>query len=57
MKIGIANDHRGFNLKNQLIEYLSGLGYEVVNYGSDTEEAVDYPIYAFKIGAIIINTT
>lgn len=53
MKIGIANDHRGFETKNKIIEFLTHLGYEVINYGSDTEEPVDYPEYAFKIGEAV----
>lgn len=53
MKVGIANDHRGFKLKNEILDYLKSLGYEVINYGSDTEEPVDYPVYAFKIGEAI----
>lgn len=53
MKVGIANDHRGFKLKNELLEYLNKLGYEVINYGSDTEDPVDYPVYAFKIGEAV----
>lgn len=53
MKIGIANDHRGLEAKNKIVEFLTHLGYEVINYGSDTEEAVDYPEYAFKIGEAV----
>ena len=53
MKIGIGNDHRGYKLKNEIVEYLKKLGYEVVNYGSDTEESVDYPVYAFKVGEAV----
>jgi len=53
MKIGIANDHRGVEAKYKIVEFLTHLGYEVINYGSDTEEAVDYPEYAFKIGEAI----
>ena len=55
MKIGIANDHRGYKLKRELIDYLQTLGYEVINYGSNSEDPVDYPIYAFKIGEAIKN--
>ena len=55
MKIGIGNDHRGYELKKQIIEYLESLGYDVINYGSDSEESVDYPIYAFKVGEAIKN--
>ena len=53
MKIGIANDHRGYKLKKELLEYLQSLNYEVINYGSDSEDPVDYPVYAFKIGEAI----
>ena len=55
MKIGIGNDHRGYKLKKELVEFLTNLGYEVVNYGSDTEESVDYPVYAFKVGEAVKN--
>ena len=54
MKIGIANDHRGFKLKQELIEFLTNLGYEVINYGSDSTEPVDYPEYAFKVGEAVV---
>lgn len=53
MKVGIANDHRGYKLKNELVKFLETIGYEVVNYGSDSEEPVDYPIYAFKLGEAV----
>lgn len=55
MKIGIANDHRGYEIKKQIMEFLQKTGYEVINYGSDSEESVDYPNYAFKIGEAIKN--
>ncbi len=54
MKIGIANDHRGVALKQELTKYLKSLGYTVVNYGTDTEESVDYPEYAFKVGKAVV---
>lgn len=50
MKIGICSDHRGVYLKNSLIEYLEHNGYQVVNYGTDTVDSVDFPKYAFKLG-------
>ena len=49
MKIGIANDHGGFELKFEIIKKLQEKGYEVINYGSDSNERVDYPVYAFKL--------
>lgn len=49
MKIGIANDHRGYKLKNQLVLYLRKKGYEVIDYGSNDLSSVDYPDFAFKL--------
>lgn len=53
MKVGIASDHRGVYLKSILIEYLEHSGYEVINYGTDTDESVDFPEYAFKLGKAV----
>lgn len=50
MKVGIANDHRGFETKQKLTKYLTDKGYNVVNYGTDSEERVDYTKYGFIIG-------
>ena len=55
MKIGITNDHRGVVTKQYLMSYLTLMGYNVVNYGTDTEEAVDFPDYAYKLGKAIIS--
>lgn len=53
MKIGITNDHRGVYLKQILTKYIEELGYNVTNYGTNTSESVDFPIYAFKLGDAI----
>lgn len=55
MKIGIANDHRGVEIKNKIINFLEEKGYVVIDYGTNTEESVDYPEYAFKISKAVIN--
>lgn len=55
MKIGIASDHHGIRVKEELMNYLNKKGNEVVNYGPDTRDSVDYPEYAFKIGNAIKN--
>lgn len=47
MKIGIANDHRGYETKQKLTKYLTDLGYNVVNYGTDSTDRVDYTKYGF----------
>jgi len=53
MKIGIACDHHGIELKQELTNFLTQLGYNVINYGPDTTDMVDYPDYAFKIGEAV----
>jgi RpiB/LacA/LacB family sugar-phosphate isomerase len=55
MKVYIASDHGGFNLKNEMIEYLKGLGnYEVSDLGPETlDPNDDYPIYASKVAEAI----
>ena len=49
MKISIGSDHAGFEQKQQLVDYLAGLGYDVLDHGPDTDERVDYPDYAVKV--------
>ncbi len=49
MKIVIANDHRGVELKNKLLSFLKEEGYSVYNVGTDTSDSVDYPIYAKEL--------
>ena len=51
MTIGIASDHRGYKLKKLLKENLSN--YNIIDYGTDSEESVDFPIYAEKLGRAI----
>ena len=55
MKIGIANDHRGFKTKQFLTDYLKGLNYTVIDYGTDSEESADFPDYAKKLGNAILS--
>ncbi len=49
MIIGICNDHAGVEYKFKLMKMLQGKGIEVVNYGTDTTESVDYPDFAHKL--------
>ncbi|MFI3319222.1 MAG: ribose 5-phosphate isomerase B [Rikenellaceae bacterium] len=41
--IGIACDHAGFQMKEYLVGYLATKGFEVLDYGCDSEESMDYP--------------
>lgn len=53
MKIGICNDHAGVEYKNKLVKYLKGKGYEVVNFGTDTEDSCDYADFAHLLAAAV----
>ena len=53
MKIGIGNDHAAVDMKNQVVEYLEGKGYEVVNFGTDTYESCNYPEYGENVGRAV----
>lgn len=46
MKIALACDHGGINLKNAVYAYLEEHGYEVVDFGTNTADSCDYPDYA-----------
>ena len=55
MTIGITNDHRGLIMKEILTNYLEHLEYNVIDYGTKTQESVDFPDYAYKLGKAIMN--
>ena len=57
MRIAIASDHAGFDLKTELREYLIGLGHQVADLGPATAERVDYPDYGYKLAAVIADGT
>ena len=44
-KIALGSDHAGYKMKEAIKIHLSSRGYEVVDFGTDSEEAVDYPDY------------
>ena len=45
MRFAVASDHAGFRFKTIAAQYLRELGHEVVDFGTDSEAAVDYPDY------------
>lgn len=55
MKVGIANDHRGVNLKKKIMNYLHEKDILCVDYGTNSEESCDYVDYALKLGNAINN--
>jgi len=53
MKVGIANDHAGFPLKEKLLSYLVDKGINTVNFGTNSIDPVDYPGYAHNLARAI----
>lgn len=45
-KIAMAADHAGYELKEQIKQYLTEKGYEVIDFGTDSDESCDYADYA-----------
>lgn len=54
IKVGICCDHRGIYMRDILVEYLEHDGYEVINFGTDSSDSVDFPEFAFKLGDAIV---
>ncbi len=40
-------------MKNEIVDFLKELGHEVVNFGTDTVESVNYPVYGEKVGRAV----
>ena len=50
LKIGLASDHAGYELKQKLITYIkSEMGLAITDYGTDNKDSVDYPDFAKKL--------
>lgn len=47
--IGIACDHAGYQMKEELKVFLSELGYQVKDFGTNSEESMDYPDVAHPL--------
>lgn len=48
MKVAVACDHGGLNLKREIVKYLSSNGYTVVDFGTNTFDSCDYPDFALS---------
>ena len=54
MKIAVGCDHAGFPLKDVAIAELKSLGHEVIDMGTDSTDAVDYPDYAQAVAEAVM---
>jgi|SRR5579863_154015 len=55
MRIVLGSDHAGFEMKQDLLAYVMGLGHEVLDVGTDSTAPVDYPDYAEAVGMAVRN--
>jgi RpiB/LacA/LacB family sugar-phosphate isomerase len=56
MKVALAADHAGYDLKQSLLAYLNKQGYEVLDLGTDTGDVPsDYPDFAQKVAEAVLS--
>lgn len=53
MKIAIGNDHAGTDYKNAVVQYLESEGHEVTNFGTNTNDSVDYPDFVHPVAEAV----
>ena len=53
MKIGIGSDHAGYRYKEEIKRFLSQEGHEVRDFGTDSEESVDYPVFCRPVAEAV----
>lgn len=51
--IALGSDHGGYELKQEIIRYLEKKGYEYRDYGCDSTDSVDYPVYGKLVGEAV----
>ncbi len=49
IKIALASDHAGYSTKEEMKRYLESLGHQVWDFGTHSEESVDYPDFAHPL--------
>lgn len=53
MKIAMGNDHSAVDLKNEIKAYVEAKGYEVIDFGTNSSESCDYPVFGEKVGRAV----
>src|SRR2546422_5227953 len=53
MRVGIATDHGGFGLKEDLVAQLRAAGYDVVDFGADELSPDDYPDFVIPLAQAV----
>ena len=55
MKIAVAFDHAGVPLRERLLAEVAAAGHEVLDFGTDSTDPVDYPIKALEVGRAVVS--
>ena len=55
MKIAMGNDHSAVEMKKEIKAYVEGKGFQVIDFGTDSTESCDYPIYGEKVGRAVVS--
>ena len=55
MKIAIGCDHAAYDIKNKVANFLKNLNYEVIDFGTHSNESVDYPEFGHLVGQSVVN--
>ncbi|UCF30534.1 MAG: ribose 5-phosphate isomerase B [bacterium] len=50
MRVAVASDHAGFSLKREIVDLLRREGYETLDLGTQSDDPVDYPEFALRVG-------
>ncbi len=53
--LGVASDHGGYDLKQEIVAHLQDRGYQIQDFGCYGKESVDYPDYAEKLTDHLVN--
>ena len=55
MKIAIGSDHRGYDIKQQIMTIVTELGHECIDFGTSDNNPVDYPDLAYLVATAVSN--
>jgi ribose 5-phosphate isomerase B len=54
MRVAIGSDHAGYPLKQHLVKVLADWGHDVTDFGTDSEEPVDYPFFCASVARAVV---
>ncbi len=55
MKIAVGSDHGGFELKEAIIKYLEKQGHKVLDFGTNSTDSCNYPLYGASVAKSVVS--